>query len=243
MRKTLFLLTGVKFFLSENLSALDSGPMIREFASFPFIPLGNQYQAGAHMTKSPIDRAELTYYLGQWQQGDAQALGQLIDQVYQDLKGAAIHYLNSERRDHTLQPTALIHEVYMRLQANGALSFENRAQFFGFAGRLMRQILVEHARAKSADKRGGEYQKVLISNIDVLGGDKDEADANSVLAVDQALQKLERLDKRQSQIIELRFFAGLSIPEVANALEISEATVQREWRVARLWFMRELAAT
>lgn len=192
------------------------------------------------MSKSTHHQTELTDFLGQWQKGDAQALGQLMDQVYHDLKGAAIHYLNSERRDHTLQPTALIHEVYLRLQANGTLSFENRAQFFGFAGRLMRQILVEHARARAADKRGGDYQRVLISDIDAVGN-KNEADANSVLAVDQALQKLERLDKRQSQIIELRFFAGLSIPEVASALDISEATIQREWRVARLWFMRELA--
>ena len=193
------------------------------------------------MTRCPLNQAKLTDYLGQWQKGDAQALAQLIDQVYHDLKGAAIHYLNSERRDHTLQPTALIHEVYIRLQNNGTLNFENRAQFFGFAGLLMRQILVEHARAKSAEKRGGDYQKILISDIDAIGN-KNEADTNSVLAVDQALQKLERLDKRQSQIIELRFFAGLSIPEVASALDISEATVQREWRVARLWFMRELAA-
>lgn len=186
------------------------------------------------------NQASLTAYLGQWRNGDPQALNRLLHLVYRDLKGAAIHYLNGERPCHTLQPTALINEVYLRLQANDRLSFQNRAQFFAFAGRLMRQILVEHARSRAAVKRGGDREKVFLSDITGVISDK-QGDLNSVLAVDEALEKLDRLDPRQARIIELRFFAGLNTGEVAAALEVSEATIQREWRVARLWFMRELS--
>lgn len=181
---------------------------------------------------------QLTAFLDQWHQGDPDALAKLIDQIYGELKAAAIHYLQGERNDHTLQPTALIHEVYLRLQSGNQLQFENRAQFFGFAGRLMRQILVEHARRRGAHKRGGQVHKMQLSDIDGLGQDNDQ---NSILAVDEALKKLEKLDKRQAQLIELRFFAGLNITEAAEVMEVSEATVRREWRTARLWFMRQLS--
>lgn len=183
---------------------------------------------------------ELTQYLKDWYQGDEIALEELLRHTYRDLKAAANFYLSGERRTHTLQPTALINEVYLRLRANTNMRFDNRAQFFGFSGRLMRQILLDYARGRSAAKRGGGKEDLALDDVAGLVGEHG-IDLNAVIAVDAALKKLEAMDARQAQVVELRFFSGLSVPEVALAMEISESTVMREWRTARLWLARELS--
>ena len=179
----------------------------------------------------------VTKLLQDWSRGDRQALDQLMPVVYQELKKLANSYLRSERPDHTLQPTALIHEVYIRMIGQSMPEWESRAHFFGVAARLMRQILVDHARSRSAERRGGPNQsKVLLEDTPIFTQDN----AAELLAFDEALKKLAEMDERKAQIIEMRSFAGMSIDETARALNISEATIKREMRLAKAWLMREL---
>jgi RNA polymerase sigma-70 factor, ECF subfamily len=157
--------------------------------------------------------------------------------VYDELRRLARHYLRRERSDHTLQSTALVHEAYVRLIGQDSPPWQSRTHFFGIAARLMRQILVEHARAHHAAKRGGHALKITLDDATAL---LQPADVD-LLALDDALQTLSALDERQSRIVELRFFAGLTLEDTAEALEISRATVAREWTIARAWLYREIA--
>jgi RNA polymerase sigma factor (TIGR02999 family) len=166
-----------------------------------------------------------------------QALESLIPLVYDELHGLAHHYLRQERGPQTLQTTALVHEVYLRLVGHEPPTLANRAHFFGVAARLMRQILVDHARAQRAAKRGGYATRLTL---DAAGAVAQPLDVD-VLQLDDALRELARLDDRQSRIVELRFFAGLSIDETSEVLNLSPATVSREWATARTWLYRELA--
>jgi RNA polymerase sigma-70 factor, ECF subfamily len=178
----------------------------------------------------------VTELLVRWKSGDQSALESLLPLVYDELRTLARRYLSEERSGHTLQPTALVHEAYLRLIDQSPSSIENRAQFFGVAARLMRQILVDHARSRQASKRGG-------GNVISLEGSPDfspQRDLNLV-ALDDALTELGRLDERQARIVELRFFAGLSIEETSRVLAISPVTVTRSWTNARLWLQRELS--
>jgi RNA polymerase sigma factor (TIGR02999 family) len=174
--------------------------------------------------------------LEKWREGDPEALNTLVPLVYADLRKLAHHYLQAQRSDHTLQSTALVHEAYLRLARNEQMRFQNRAHFFAVLARIMRQILVDYARNQQAVKRDGGIKLAL-----------DEAIAPhavrqvSVVVLDDALQGLSRLDARQGQIVELRFFGGLSIEETALVLGVSSATVKREWMTARLWLRKELA--
>ncbi len=170
-----------------------------------------------------------------WKTGDASALETLLPLVYDELHRLASYYLSSERSDHTLQSTALVHEAYLRLIEPSSLDIESRAHFFGIAARVMRHILVDHARARSASKRGGGCVITLDESAQLL--QKQDPD---LIALDDALNELARLDEQQARIVELRFFAGLSIAETSRALEISPATVKRDWSNARLWLYREL---
>jgi RNA polymerase sigma factor (TIGR02999 family) len=178
----------------------------------------------------------VTELLGQWRAGDAQALEQLLPLVYRELRRVAASYLRRERSDHTLQSTALVHEAYMRLAGPDAPAWRNRAHFFGVAANLMRQILVEHARAHHAAKRGGHDIKLSLDDIPEtpLSVDVD------VLALDEAMQRLAQMDARQAQIVELRFFGGLSVDDSAEVLGISAATIKRDWTSARAWLYREM---
>jgi RNA polymerase sigma factor (TIGR02999 family) len=157
--------------------------------------------------------------------------------VYDELRSLAAHYLRRERPGHTLQSTALVHEAFVRLVGHSTPTLQNRSHFFGIAARLMREILVEHARAQQADKRGGGACTLALDEALRVA---DRADVD-VLRLDDALKELARLDERQSRIVELRFFTGLSIDETSDVMGISPATVSREWTTARAWLHRELS--
>jgi RNA polymerase sigma factor (TIGR02999 family) len=179
----------------------------------------------------------VTELLIAWNRGDEAALGELMPLVFDELRVLAGVYLNRERPGHTLQPTALVNEVYLRLVDQQRVSWENRAHFFGMTARMMRRLLVNHAEARRSQKRGGGAQKVSLDEV-LLPGCAPEVD---VLAIDLALQELEKLDARQGQVVEMRFFSGLSIAETAEALQISPATVKRDWETAKLWLRRRMA--
>lgn len=163
-------------------------------------------------------------------------LAETLPQVYDELREVAGMYLRGERPNHTLQPTALVHEAYLRLRDQRNVDWDNRGQFLGVAARMMRRILVDHALARRAAKRGSDATRVsLDAALDVL------QDQNlSALAVHKALQELEALDPRQAQIVEMRFFGGMTVDEIADVLHIGSATVKREWAVAKLWLEREM---
>jgi RNA polymerase sigma factor (TIGR02999 family) len=186
-----------------------------------------------------MDRsAEVTALLLKWSEGDRQSLNALLPLVYAELRRIAFRQLRGERRQHTLAPTALVHELYLRLVDQRRASWQNRAQFFGVAAQLMRRILVDHARARQAGKRGGSTP---LLSLDGAGEVPAAATAVwEVLAVDEALERLAARDADQARIVELRFFAGLTVEEVAHALDRSPRTVKREWRLARAWMYRAL---
>lgn len=178
----------------------------------------------------------VTEMLLRWREGDQGALQSLLPLVYEELRGLARRYLSEERGGHTLQATALVHEAYLRLVDQSPSGIKNRSQFFGIAARLMRQILVDHARSRQASKRGGGNVISLDESADI----SPRKDLNLV-ALDDALNELARLDQRQARIVELRFFAGLSIEETSRVLAVSPVTVTRGWTNARLWLQRELS--
>ncbi len=168
--------------------------------------------------------------------GDRGALEKLIPLVYGELRKIAAGYLRRERRGHTLQATALVHEAYLRLAKDEDLSFQNRAHFFAIAARSMREILVDRARGRDASKRGGNRQRITLDD-QVVGVAEQPID---VLALDEALARLAQLDEGQARLVELRYFGGLTVEETAAALHVSPATVKRNWAVARAWLYREL---
>ena len=179
---------------------------------------------------------DVTRLLQRWSAGDAQAIGELLPLLYDELRRLAAAYMRRQPMGHTLQPTALVNEAYLKLAGQHGLSFADRAGFFGLAAKVMRQFLVDHARAHNAAKRGGEAVRVTLDEgiASLPARDVDFAD------LDTALEELGRLDERQAQIVELRFFAGLGIEETAAALSLSPATVKREWATARAWLYRRL---
>jgi RNA polymerase sigma-70 factor, ECF subfamily len=181
----------------------------------------------------------ITQLLQDSSKGDKQALDALMPAVYNELRRLAESYLQRERADHTLQATALVHEAYMRLIDQRNVNWQNRAQFFGLAAKMMRRILVTHAEAHHAVKRGGHAQKLSLDDA-VSFFEEENVD---LLALNEALARLSELDQRQSEIVELRFFGGLTNEEVGEALHVSPATVKREWNMAKTWLFRELSNT
>jgi RNA polymerase sigma factor (TIGR02999 family) len=181
----------------------------------------------------------LTELLHAWSRGDRAAYDELTARVYERLRQMARRHLARERRGHTLQPTALVHEVYLRLAADARLGWKDRAHFFGACAEVMRRILIDHARRRKAGKRGGGATTVLLEDARVVGP-ADAAPEIDLLALDEALERLEALDPRQSRIIELRFFAGLSNDEAAEVVGLATRTVKLEWTKARAWLYREL---
>ena len=182
-------------------------------------------------------RGQITQHLIDWRQGDPAALDRLMPSVYGELRRLATVYLRRERHDHTLQATALVHEAYLRLVDAEQVTWQNRAHFFGIAARIMRQILVNHALSRRAAKRGGLAHKLSLDEA-VNFADDREVD---IVALDEALKELERIDPQKGRVIELRFFSGLSIEETAFVLGVSNTTVERHWRIAKLWLKRELS--
>jgi RNA polymerase sigma factor (TIGR02999 family) len=170
-------------------------------------------------------------------QGDEQALAALLPLVYDELRRLAARYMRRERPGQTLQATALVHDVYLRLLQDSHLSWQNRAHFFGIAARSMRQILIERARTRGAAKRGGSRVRVTFDPALIAA---PQAPALDLEALDEALTRLEKLDAELARVVEVRFFGGLSIEETAEALSISPATVKRRWTLAKAWLAREL---
>ncbi len=184
----------------------------------------------------PISSSKITRLLLDWSAGDSGALDELTPLVYEELRSMALSSLRSERHDHTLQCTALVHETYLRLIDQKQVQWRNRAHFFAIAARLMRRILVDYARSHRAVKRGGGHRLALAEDHAF-----SEARDVDLIALDQALQRLTEFDPRQSQLVELRFFGGLTIADTAEALGISPATVKREWDLAKAWLYGQLA--
>lgn len=186
---------------------------------------------------------EVTELLQAWGAGDADACEALARLVYAELRRQARRALRREGEGHTLQPTALVHEAWLRLDAQLHANWRSRSQFFAVAAQMMRRVLVDHARTKRALKRGGSAAQVTLGTMDAEPATPEPSlDAVDLLALDDALHRLATLDPRKARLVELRYFAGLSIPEAAEALGVSEATLGREWVVARMWLRRELDA-
>lgn len=186
---------------------------------------------GATLPRWPSPVPDVTRLLNEWRGGDAHALDELMPLVLDQLKKQARRYLERERADHTLQPTALVNEAYVRLVDQNAVRWQNRAHFFAVCAQMMRRILVDHARGRQAQKRGGVAHKLSLDEI----GELVDAQQVDIVALDDALQELARIDDTQARVVELRFFGGLSIEEVAEVLGSSRATVNREWAMARAW--------
>ena len=184
------------------------------------------------------DAGALTPLLVRWEAGDHDALIELMPAVYDELRRVASHHLAGERAGHTLAPTALVHEVYLRLGSYENISWQNRAHFFAMASKIMHRVLVDHARKRKAAKRGGDESAVTL--FESRHGDSriEEVD---LIALDDALTKLEALDERQCQVVQMRYFGGLGNDEIATVLGVSVATVKRDWSVARVWLRRALS--
>src|SRR6476646_10325612 len=196
-----------------------------------FLPIGT---TGALIMSTPEG---VTQLLIDWSKGDQAALDRLMPLVYSELRRLASNYLRRERQGHTLQPTALVNEAYLRLVDQKHAKWQNRAQFFGISAQLMRRILVDHARQHQAVKRGGAKQQRLSITSAERVAKQPEID---LLALNVALDELTIMDPQQAQIVELKFFGGLSIEETAEVLGISHATVERDWKMARAWLRRQL---
>jgi len=190
------------------------------------------------MTAPPSSRQQVTKILIDWSQGDREAALRLMPLVYAELRQLARGYLRSERADHTLQATGLVHEAYLRLVDQTSTTWQNRAHFLGVAAKVMRRILVEYARRHGSQKRGGEWDKVEFNEAWA----STPARSVNLIALDDALQDLARLNPQHSQIVELRFFGGLTFEEAGEVLDISSRTAERQWRVARAWLRRAIAA-
>jgi RNA polymerase sigma factor (TIGR02999 family) len=180
---------------------------------------------------------QVTELLHRWEEGDRSALDQLMPQVYRELRRLAVHYLRQERRDHTLQPTALVHEAYLRLVDQRRANWKNRAQFFAVAAQSMRRILVDHARKRQAEKRRAAKDAVSLDEAITL----PMARGLDLVALDESLERLAAFDAKKSQVVELRYFMGLSIEDTAETLAVSPATVKRDWAVAKAWLTRDMS--
>jgi RNA polymerase sigma-70 factor, ECF subfamily len=186
------------------------------------------------------DPDEITKMLRAWSEGDRAAADQFMPVIYDELRRQAHRFLNRERANHTLQTTALVHEAYLRLTEQRDVSWQNRAQFFGLAAQMMRRILVNYAVNRKRDKRGGSAERLqLDETIQIQAADK----SIKLIELDEALNRLAKLDERQARVIELRYFGGLTIEETAEVMGISPPTVKREWNMAKTWLRSELIGT
>jgi len=186
----------------------------------------------------PEPAPDVTQILKDWSEGNQDASARLMPLVYEELRRLARDYLRRERGDHTLQATALVHEAYLRMVDDKKITWQNRAHFYGIAARLMRRILVDHARAHNAAKRGGLEQKFALDEA----RDLPAPGATDLVALDGALENFARTYPRKSEVVELKFFGGLEANEIAEVLQVSQKTVLRDWSFAKLWLCRELSA-
>jgi RNA polymerase sigma factor (TIGR02999 family) len=184
-----------------------------------------------------FEKTAITALLQQWSSGDRAAAEEVLPLVYNELRRIAALQLRQERSEHTLQATAIVHEAYLRLSEESSLRWPSRAHFYAFAAHLIRRILVDHARNRNRLKRGGDLQRITVAEIEAMA---DSGESPDLVALDDALTTLETLDPRKAAVVELRFFAGLSIEETAAQLGVSPKTVSREWRLAKAWLFNEL---
>ncbi len=184
------------------------------------------------MQMSQTSTQDLTQMLIQLSEGKAQVVDDILPLIYDELRRLAGNYLRRERSDHTLQPTALVHEAYLKLIDQTQVKWQNRAHFFGIAANIMRRILVDYARQHRADKRGGAAEKLPLEEEILIVSEGKSAE---LLALDEALENLAKIDSQKSKIVELRYFGGLSVEETAEVLGVSEITVKRHWRMAKAW--------
>jgi len=194
--------------------------------------------SGGLMKAPSVSPRDVTALLGDWSRGDRTALTQLLPVVYAELRRVAARQLRNERGDHTLQPTALVHEVYIRLVGQREVDWQNRAHFFGVAAQVMRRILIDHARRHGASKRGDGVCRVPLDEA------RDVASSREIpfLALDHSLDRLDKVDPQLARIVELRVFGGLTIEEAAHVLTVSPSTAKREWRAAKAWLTRDLGS-
>lgn len=189
----------------------------------------------AHLNSGP---GEITQLLGKMRQGSPEAEAQLISLIYGELRHIAARYMRHERADHSLQPTALVHEAYLKLRKMNAIDWQNRSHFLAVSAHTMRQILVDHARAKNAGKRGLEWNQVSVEEGQLASAAQPSV---NIIELDEALARLEAFDKRQAKVVEMRFFGGLNEDEIGAELGISERTVKRDWRIARAWLFQQIS--
>jgi RNA polymerase sigma factor (TIGR02999 family) len=188
------------------------------------------------------DRIDITGLLKAWSHGDQGALEQLTPLVYAQLRAQARRYLRRERSNVTLESTGLVHELYLRLTKAEHVDWQDRVHFFALSAQLMRRILVDAARARRATKRGGAAERIEHASVDLDQVAASDTSARSLCALDDALEELRRIDPRRVQVVEMRFFGGLTVDETASVLQVSPQTVMRDWRLARAWLARELRA-
>jgi RNA polymerase sigma-70 factor (ECF subfamily) len=196
--------------------------------------LPSEHTSGENLP--PDETSEVTQWLAGWKAGDRHAVERLLPLVYNELHRQAVRFFGRERAGHTLQPTALVNEAYLRLIHQDGSKWQNRAQFFGIAAQMMRRILVSHARSRHAEKRGGAMPCITL---DAGVAPAPERDVN-LLALDEALKKLEAIDPDKSRMVELRFFSGLSVEETAELMGVSPRTIDRQWQTAKAWLYREI---
>jgi RNA polymerase sigma factor (TIGR02999 family) len=192
------------------------------------------------MSDDKVDQAGITQLLMAWSDGQRDALDRLLPLVYADLRRQASRYMRHEPAGHALQPTALVHEAYLRLIDQRRVKWRNRAHFYGVAAGMMRRVLVDDARARQAEKRGDGWERVTLSDVDAQ---QPGAGSVDVLALHDALERLAAFDPRKERIVELRYFGGLTIEETAEVMGISEATIVREWTMAKAWLRADLSKT
>jgi RNA polymerase sigma factor (TIGR02999 family) len=184
----------------------------------------------------PASKNEVTELLQRWKSGDEEALGRLTPLVYDQLHRLAHQYLRRERQGHTLQTSALVNEAYLRLVEHKSVDWQSRAQFFAVSATVMRRILVDYARQRTSEKRGGAFQKITLADDLIVTQDR----AAELVALDEAIKALNELHPRRSKVVELRYFGGLNNTEASAVLKVSEATIERDWRFAKAWLYREL---
>jgi RNA polymerase sigma-70 factor, ECF subfamily len=187
-------------------------------------------------TAAKVHSDEITRLLLEMREGNPEAAPNLIPLVYEQLRRTARSLLRNERGDHTLQPTALVNDALMRLIGKGCLEWQSRAQFFAVSSKIMRHILIDHARAHGADKRGGEFQKISLDHVFAY----EWRQADSFLSLNEALDRLQQFDPRLCSVVEMRFFAGMTEEEISDVLKVSVRTVKRDWQFARDWLYREM---
>jgi RNA polymerase sigma factor (TIGR02999 family) len=193
-------------------------------------------QSTPETVRTAMKSEEITQLLVDWRNGDPAGFDKLYSLVYDELHYLASRYMRRERADHTLQTTALVHEAYVRLVRQSDATLNDRTHFFAVAAKVMRQILIDHARSRNFDKRGGNAQKISLEEAAIISDER----AEELIILDRALVELEKIDPRQSQIVELRYFGGMTLAETGDFLQISADTVTRDWNVAKAWLYRQI---